>query len=291
MSDLAPDLALLETPASSPTRRWATLAQHGIADLWSRRRLIRYMVGAEMKRTHADTVIGQVWWILDPILQVIVYFLVFGIIFQRKTPDFLLFLLSGVLPWKWFGAAIGESMGSVVARQSLIRQVPFPKIVLPVSSSLAATVSFVIGLISLVLVYLLYLHRLTVWLVFLPYIALVQFVFTLALAIVLSAANAFYRDVSNVMQHVLRLWFYMSPILYTVDDLPKNPIIHFVFLLNPFTTILGAYHSVIWGTAEGPPTGPPDMVALTVVLAISSAALLVAIAAFKRVEPAFARIL
>ncbi len=291
MSDFAPDLALGETRRPGFARRWAQLAQRGVVDLWSRQRLIRYMVGAEMKRTHADTVIGQIWWILDPILQVVVYFLVFGIIFKRTTPDFLLFLLSGVLPWKWFSSAIGETMGSVVARQSLVRQVPFPKIVLPVSSTLASTVSFIIGLISLALVFLLYLHRLTFWILFLPYIALVQFVFTLSLAIVLSAANAFYRDVSNVMQHVLRLWFYVSPILYTVDDLPKSPTVHFLFMLNPFAVLLSAYHTVIWGTADGAAQGPPDLVALTVLLALSCVALLVAIAIFKRVEPAFARIL
>ena len=282
--------------ASQPTKprnrlRYVRLARRGIRDLVSRRRLIRYMVGADLKRTHADTIIGQLWWILDPILQICVYFLVFGLIFKRTTPDFLLFLLSGVLPWKWFSSAIGESMGSVVSQQSLIRQVPFPKLVLPVASTLAGTVSFVIGLISLAVIYPLYSDRLTIWLVFLPFVFLVQLVFSLALATVLSAANAFYRDVANVMQHVLRLWFYVSPILYTVDDLPKNPTVQFLFRLNPFTTLLSAYHDVIWGTATGPAQGPPDLLSLTILLIVSSVMLLVAISLFKRVEPAFARIL
>jgi ABC-type polysaccharide/polyol phosphate export permease len=284
------DLAALDAPRPWLGARYWRLAWAGVFDLWSRRRLIRYLVGAEMKRTHADTVIGQVWWILDPILQVGVYFIVFDLIFRRSTPDFLLFLLSGVLPWKWFSSAIGESMGSVVGRQSLIRQVPFPKIVLPTASTLAGTVSFVIGLISLAVVFLLYLHRLTFWILALPLIAAVQLVFTLALALALSAANAFYRDVANVMSHILRLWFYLSPILYTVDDLPKNPTARFLFSLNPFTTLLSAYHSVIWGTATEPGQAP-DFVALGILLAVSLVVLLVMISLFKRVEPAFARIL
>lgn len=284
-----PDLAVLD-PARPRGSSWFQLALAGLHDLSSRRRLIRYLVGADMKRTHADTVIGQLWWILDPILQVAVYFLVFDLIFKRSTPDFLLFLLSGVLPWKWFNSVIAESMGSVVGRQTLIRQVPFPKIVLPTASTIAGTVSFVIGLTSLAVVYLLYLHRLTPWILTLPLIALVQFVFSLGLALVLSATNAFYRDVSNVMGHVLRLWFYVSPILYTVDDLPKNPTMRFLYSLNPFTTLLSAYHDVIWGT----PTDPghaPDFVALGILLAVSLVLVLIAIAIFKRVEPSFARIL
>ncbi len=287
MPNPTPDVVLLDT---ARRRSWILLARDGLLDLASRRRLVRYLVGADLKRTHADTVIGQLWWILDPILQVAVYFVVFDLIFRRSTPDFLLFLLSGVLPWKWFGSVIGESMGSVVGRQSLIRQVPFPKLVLPTASTVAGTVSFVIGLTSLAVVYLLYLHRLTPWILTLPLVALVQFVFSLGLAIVLSAANAFYRDVANVMGHILRLWFYLSPILYTTDDLPKNPTIRFLFSLNPFTTLLSAYHDVIWGTATGPGRAP-DFVALGILLAASLALVVVAIAIFKRVEPSFARIL
>ncbi len=284
------DVAMLDSARPRTGVRFVLLVKAGLRDLVSRRRLIRYLVGADLKRTHADTVIGQLWWILDPILQVAVYYVVFDLIFRRSTPDFLLFLLSGVLPWKWFNSAVTDSMGSVVGRQPLIRQVPFPKIVLPTSSTIAGTVSFAIGLTSLAVVFLLYLHRLTFWILTLPLIALVQFVFSLALALLLSAANSFYRDVANVVGHILRLWFYVSPILYTTDDLPHNPTVRFLYSLNPFTTLLTAYHDVIWGT----PTGAghaPDFMALGVLLAVSLVLLMLAIALFKRVEPSFARIL
>lgn len=266
------------------------LARDGVTDIISRRRLIRYLVGADLKRTHADTIIGQLWWILDPILQVGVYYLVFDLIFKRKTPDFLLYLLAAVLPWKWFNTALNDAMSSVVSRQGLIRQIPFPKLVLPTSAALASTVSFAIGLVALALVYLLYLPRLTPWIAFLPVIAFVQLVFSLAIAISLAAANSFYRDVANVTGHILRLLFYMSPILYTVDELPSNPTIRFLFSLNPFTTLMTAYRAVIYGTATGP-SQAPDFVALGILLAISVVLLTCAIALFKRVEPALARIL
>jgi ABC-type polysaccharide/polyol phosphate export permease len=266
------------------------LLRAGIADLISRRRLIRYLVRADLKRTHADTIIGQLWWIVDPILQVGVYFLVFDLIFHRKTPDFLLYLLAAILPWKWFNSVLNNAMSSVVGRQGLIRQVPFPKLVLPTSATLAGTVSFTIGLSALVLVYPLYLGRLTPWVLLLPVVAFVQLVFSLAIAIALSAANSFYRDVSNVTGHVLRLLFYMSPILYTVDDLPTNPTARFLFSLNPFTTLMTAYRDIIWGTATGPGRAP-DFVGLGVLLAVSFVLLAIAIAIFKRVEPALARIL
>ncbi len=116
-----------------------------------------------------------------------------------------------ILPWKWFSTTLNEATLSVTGRQSLIRQVQFPKIVLPTSGVLAGTVSFGFGLIALGIVYLFYLDRLSLWVLCLPLIAAVQFVFTLAMGILFSSLNAFFRDIQNVMRHALRLWFYLSP--------------------------------------------------------------------------------
>ena len=274
-----------------PTKRHGAsgLAIEGMLELADRRRLIRYLVGADLKRTHADTVFGQLWWIFDPLLQMAVYVVLVTVIFQRQIPDYPLFLFAAILPWKWFATTLNDATQSVVNRQSLIRQIQFPKSVLPVAAVTAGTVSFAIGLIALALVYLFYLHRLTPWVLLIPLIAGVQYVFTLALGIALGAMNAFYRDVSNVLRHVVRLWFYLSPGLWTLygehaflrEDHPVRPLL----LLNPFTHLFEAYRSVTWRM------GPPDFAALGVLLLVSLGLLGVSVALFKRVEPAFARIL
>ena len=163
-----------------------------------RRRLTRYLVGAELKRTHADTAFGQIWWILDPILQMAVYFILFAVFLKTQIPDYPLFLFVAILPWKWFSTTLNEATLSITGRQSLIRQVQFPKIVLPTSGVIAGTVSFGFGLIALGIVYLFYLDRLSLWVLCLPLIAVVQFTFTLAMGILFSFLNAFFRDVQNV---------------------------------------------------------------------------------------------
>ena len=265
------------------------LAIQGLRELADRRRLIRYLVGADLKRTHVDTIFGQLWWIFDPLLQMAVYYVLVSVIFNRDTPDYALFLFAAVLPWKWFATTLNDATQSVVNRQSLIRQIQFPKVVLPVAAVTAGTVSFAIGLSALAIVYLFFLNRLTPWVVLIPVIAAVQYVFTLALGIVLGAMNAFYRDVSNVMRHVVRLWFYLSPGLWTMygeyalirEDHPVRPLL----LLNPFTHLFEAYRAVTWGMS------PPDWVGLAALLLVSLGLLVVAVGLFKRVEPAFARIL
>jgi len=265
------------------------LARQGLRELIDRRRLIRYLVGADLKRTHADTIFGQLWWVFDPLLQMAVYVVLVSVIFQRATPDYPLFLFAAVLPWKWFATTLNDATQSVVNRQSLIRQIQFPKIVLPMAAVSAGTVSFAIGLIALGIVYLFFLHRLTPWVLLIPVIAVVQYVFTLALGIALGALNTFYRDVGNVMRHIVRLWFYLSPGLWTLNGeyafIPQDHWARPILLLNPFAHLFEAYRAVTWGM------GPPDWLGLLGLLVVSVVLLGGSVALFKRVEPAFARIL
>jgi lipopolysaccharide transport system permease protein/teichoic acid transport system permease protein len=288
-------MAILSEPVAAaplpPTRRGTlTLTREGFRELLGRWRLVRYLVGADLKRTHADTVLGQAWWLLDPILQMLVYYFLFAVILQRSTPDFLLFLFAAILPWKWFSTTVNGAMGSIVGRQGLIRQVQFPKIVLPVASTFAETFSFAVGLIALAILFIPYNDRLSPWVLTIPLIAAVQLVFSLGVALVLAAANAFYRDVANVMSHLIRLLFYVSPALYALWEVP-NETLRNLMALNPLAVLLTAYRTVTWGTETVDHGTRPDFVALGILLLVSLGLVVLAVALFKRVEPAFARIL
>ncbi|HEY0442847.1 MAG TPA: ABC transporter permease [Candidatus Limnocylindrales bacterium] len=262
------------------------LSIQGFRDIAGRQRLIRYLVGADLKRTHADTAFGQLWWIFDPLLQMAVYVILVQVIFKRSTPDYPLFIFAAILPWKWFSTTLNDATTSVVNRQALIRQVQFPKVVLPVAAITAGTMSFLIGLIALGIVYLFYLGRLSPWVLLIPVIGVVQYVFTLALGVLLAGVNTFYRDVQNVLRHILRLWFYLSPALYSLPEATSggNPLRH-LLVLNPFGPLFESYRAVIYSKSA------PDWSGLLVVLIVSLVFLAVSLAFFKRVEPAFARIL
>jgi ABC-type polysaccharide/polyol phosphate export permease len=265
------------------------LILEGISELLGRYRLIRYMVSANMKRTHVDTVLGQIWWVLDPLLQMAIYVVLVEIIFNRGTPDYPLFIFAAILPWKWFAIAIGSSTGSITAREGLIRQVQFPKIVLPAAGVVSATVSFAISLVALALMYVMYTDRLSWWLLAIPIIAVVQFAFSLGLGFLLAALNTFYRDVQNLLGHVLRLWFYASPGLWSFQDHLTDSPLRPLLMLNPMAPILESYRSVIYGTTEGVHTGP-DFLGLAIVMLFSIGLILVGILLFKRMEPAFAKV-
>ena len=163
---------------------------------------------------------------------------------------------------------------------------------LPLASSFAAVVNFTFGLIPLTtLIVLLYPDRLKATILLIPVIGVVQFCFNLAMAIGLASLNVFFRDIGNVARHAMRLWFYLSPGLYALDELRRNtadlpiPLITHMLLWNPFATLFTAYRAVIF---DG--TGP-DWAGLGALLVASLILLALATLLFKRTEPAFAKVL
>ena len=275
-----------------------TLLRQGITDILSRRRLIRYLTAADMKKRGSDTILGNLWWILDPLLQLVVYVIFVSIIRGNSAPDYPLFIFAAIVPWKWFASVVQDASTSVQRAGLLIRQIAFPKIVLPVSTASAGVVGFVWGLVPLGGLMLVYHDRISLMLVWFPVIAAVQFVFTLAVAVLVSAANVFFRDLGNALGHALRLWWFLSPGLYSLQNLENTGFVkshHIVGTLaglNPFAVLFEAYRAVLYGSADGTgPPHPPDVVALFYLLLGSLVFLAVCITLFKRVEPEFAKVL
>jgi ABC-type polysaccharide/polyol phosphate export permease len=293
-------------PAAVPLRHASdgdsplALLRQGISDIFSRRRLIRYLVQADMKKRGSNTFLGNVWWVLDPLLQMTVYVILVAIIGRGlNRPDYPLFIFAAILPWKWYQSVVNDATNAVVNKDKLIRQIAFPKLVLPVSAATAGVVGFAWGMVPLGLLMLFFHERVQpLMLVWIPIIAVVQFAFTMASAILVSAANVFFRDLGNAIGHALRLWWFLSPGLYSLQNVrdigvvQDNPIIGTLAGFNPFAVLFEAYRGVIYGGPDGvSPPHPPDVVSLLFLLGGSLAFLAVAVVLFKRVEPEFAKVL
>jgi len=272
------------------------LLGEAIEDIRSRRRLVRYLVQADIKKKGADTFLGNLWWIMDPLLQMGVYVVFVSLILDVKTPDYPLFILAAILPWKWFTSSLGDSAQSVVSQEKLIKQIQFPKLVLPVAATTAGVVGFLFGLIPLGGIMLLYADRISPFLLLVPVIAFVQYVFTVGMALLVSAINVFFRDLGNVLRHLLRLWFYLSPALYSMAILDasatfqENPLLRTLAHANPFAVLFEAYRAVIYGQPTSPPHAP-DWIALFLLLVASVGLVAVATIVFKRLEPTYAKVL
>jgi ABC-type polysaccharide/polyol phosphate export permease len=275
------------------------LLRQAIDDVISRRRLIGYLVNAERKKRGSNTLLGNLWWVLDPLLQMLVYVVFITIVAQRKTPDYPLFIFAAILPYKWYTSTVTDAIQTVVRQERLIRQIAFPKLVLPISVATADVVGFLWGIIPLLGIMLFYQDhgRLTPLVLLLPIIAVVQYVFTLASAVLVAAANVFFRDLGNVIGHLMRLWWFLSPGLYSLDNLKdvalfkEHPNLIAIAHLNPLGILFESYRAVIYGSGSGGPPHLPDFGALAGLLVFSILFLAVAAMFFKRVEPTFAKVL
>lgn len=266
------------------------LLREAVVEVAQRRRLIGYLVQADVRKKGADTLLGNLWWVIDPLLQMAVYVVLVSVVFKRGVEDYPLFIFCAILPWKWFQTTVQDAITSVTGADRLIRQIQFPKLVLPVASAFAGIVNFAFGLIPLMaLILLLYRDRLSVTVLLIPLIGLVQFFFNLAIAVGLAAINVFYRDIGNLSRHALRLWFYLSPGLYAIEDLRTAtadiPVVHQLLLANPFAILFTAYRDVIYDQRL------PEWGGLVALLGASLVLLAATTLMFKRVEPSFAKVL
>jgi ABC-type polysaccharide/polyol phosphate export permease len=265
-----------------------SLVWEGLRETWTHRRLTRYLVRADLKKHGSDTLLGNVWWVLDPLLQMVVYVVLVQVIFAVKIEDYPLFVFAAILPWKWFSSAVSDGIVSVTSRDRIIKQVKFPKIVLPVAATVGGIANFAFGMIPLVLLaFLFYRDRLTAYYLLIPAVAVVQFVFSLAMAVLVAGVNVFFRDIANVARHVLRLWFYLSPALYTFDSVAHraNGWVGTIEMLNPWTPLFESYRALIYNGTM------PNWVSLGILLIVSTVFLALATLFFKRVEPSFAKVL
>jgi len=299
------------------------LIRNAIFDVWSRRRLIGYMVRADIKKRGVNTVLGNVWWVLDPLITMLIYVLVMTIIFQRSTPDFPLFLLSAMVPFKWFTATIGSATGAVIGKEALIKQIMFPKIILPVTSALSQVVGFLFGMLVLFVVLLvLYTSHLTIQVVWVPLIAVVQFFFVLGFTFMVSAVTVFYRDVGILIGHFMRLLFWITPILWSFNAVAGRGValeesmadadkalglpigtLFSILHYNPIAILLESYRQCIYGRIGAitlddgrkeliwKPATHPDFMMLAIIFVSGVVFIVIGTIIFKRVEPAFAKLL
>ena len=191
-------------------------SRESVHDITSRRRLIRYLVQADLRKKGSNTLLGNIWWVLDPLLQMVVYVIFVSIIFDQYAAGLpALHLLPRSCPGSGSRAASTTRSPRSLARNGSSSRSSSRRSSCRWPRSCSGIVNFAFGLIPLAgLMILFFRDHITPWLLLIPVIAVVQFVFTLAVASSLSALNVFFRDIGNLVRHFLRLWFYLSPALY-----------------------------------------------------------------------------
>jgi ABC-2 type transport system permease protein len=229
-----------------------------VVDVWRYRELLGNLVRKELKVKYKNSALGFVWSLLNPILYLIVFWLVFDVVLGSGIPDFPVFLLAGLLPWNLFSTSLGSATSSIVDNASLVNKVRFPREILALAGIGAALVHFCLQ--AVVLVGALGVFGFAPAWEFLPVVALalvVLLVLGAALGIALAAVNVYLRDTQHLLELVLLAWFWVTPIVYQYQLLAgklggKSALL----LVNPMVPIVLVFQRGIWNhTVTGPTSG------------------------------------
>lgn len=265
-----------------------------LAELWRYRELLRNLVIRDLKVRYRNSALGILWSLGNPLLMMVVFTAVFTVMTPaHKIEKFPVFVLCGLLPWNLFSASVTGGIHSIVGGAPLVRKVYFPREVLPISVVLSNLVNFLVALPVLFAFMLLFRLPLTPWALFLPLVIVVQVVFTIGVGLTLSTVNVFYRDTQIIMEVVMLAWFFLTPIFYPIDILPRNLEVlglnidmwRWMYILNPMASLIATYRVILYGVGFGGAQPAFDFFARTTVTAFI--ALAIGAAVFHRYSRVF----
>jgi len=259
--------------------RWFDLR---LRDLWQYRELLLFLVWRDVKVRYKQTALGAAWAVLQPLLAMLVFTLVFGRLAKLPSDNipYPLFVYTALLPWQLFAFALTESSNSLVANQHLIRKVYFPRVIIPVSAVLVGLVDFTISLSVLGAMMIYYgVHPAATALLFIPFLLLAIFT-ALGIGLWLSALNIQYRDVKYVVPFLTQFWMFATPVAYSSKLVP--PQWRTLYGLNPMAGVVDGFRWAVLGT--GTASNAMILISIAVVLFV----LIGGLAYFRRMERTFA---
>lgn len=223
-----------------------------LRELWAARQILGNLVRKEVKVRYKSSVLGVAWSMLNPILYLAVFSLVFSIVLRNRLPFFPVYLLSGLLAWNLFSNTLGSAARSVVDNANLVTKVYFPREILPLASLGSAGVDFFTQ--ALVLVAFMSLFRYGVFglnLLLLPLAMFVLLVFTSAVAMFVAALNVRYRDTQHLLAVALLTWFWLTPVVYPSafvwQTLGRHAVFKMIYLANPMTDVVLGFQRAFYG--------------------------------------------
>ena len=216
-----------------------------LRELWQYRALLWNLTQRELKARYRGSGLGFLWTFLNPLLLMAVYALVFGVIQKSNIPHYTYFVFVGLLPWIWFSTSVGSGASTISDRRDLLTKVRFPAQVLPKTVVATNLVNFLLSLPLMVVLGALFGVWPNVHALAFPLVLFAQLVFTLAVTFIVSALNVRFRDLQHIIQNVLTLWFFVTPVLYIPNAVPE--VARRLYLIaNPMAVIINSYHGIFY---------------------------------------------
>jgi lipopolysaccharide transport system permease protein len=271
---------LAELVVIKPVKGWVPL---NLKDLWLYRELIYFLTWRDLKVRYKQSVLGVLWAILKPFLNMVIFAIIFGTL--AKVPSdgipYPIFSYTGLLPWGFFAAALEVSARSMLQSGGMVSKIYFPRIIVPLSSVLANLVDFLIASVILIGMMVYYQITPTINILWLPLFLLLAMITAIGVGLWFSALLVMYRDVNYLLPFITEIWKYISPVVYSVTLIPEKW--QWLYSINPMSGVIFGFRWALLGKPES-----IDLVSIAISSAIALIVFVSGLFFFRRMERVFA---
>ena len=254
-----------------------------VLNLWRHRALLRHLISRNVRMQYKQSILGYAWIILNPLTQLLTLAFIFSVVFPAQHTagvPYTLFLFVGLLPWVFFSNAVLGAAESIVGGATLVTAVYFPREILVVAAILVRFVDLLAGLVILLALIIYTGHPIGASAAWLPLLFLLHLIFISGLSLPLAALNLYFHDVRYLVGVIIYLWFFLTPILYPLSQVPEE--YREIYRINPNGRLIEAYRYALIENVS-PPLGSVAMIALLAVISLAVGYFL-----FKKMEGSFA---
>ncbi len=249
-------------------------------ELWNYRHLALKLAMSEFRLRYKNSILGFFWSLLEPLLMLVVLYVVFTNLMRVNVEHYQLFLLMGIISWNMFSRGTTMSLSSILGKPSLVQKVYFPREILVISSSITALLMTLLEFIVFGIFMLVFNVVPAITIVYFPLILFAEFLLTLGISFGLASMNVYYRDIQYIWAVILQAGFFAAPIIYPISIIPEKYI--WIIMSNPMTRIIDMLRgTVIYSTS-------PIFGDSIFILAATIVVLVVGYLIFLKLEPGFA---
>jgi ABC-2 type transport system permease protein len=216
----------------------------GLKELYNYREMLSNLVKKDLRTRYKGSILGFLWTFINPLFQLIVYTIVFSVILKSDIPKYYIHLFVALVPWLFFSTTLTSSAASIINSKDLIKKIYFPRLIIPMSVVNGAFMNMIFTMIVVFAALIFSGIGISKYVLFLPVIMILEYLLALGLAFIVSALNVYFRDLEHILGIITMIWMYVTPILYSIDIVPKGLLP--IFNLNPMTPIIAAFRSILY---------------------------------------------
>ena len=252
-----------------------------IKEIYAYREMIFSMVQKDLRGRYKGSFLGFLWTFINPLLQLLVYNLVFSIILRSGVDKYYLFLFVALIPWIFFSSAITGGSVSVIAQKDLVKKIYFPNEVIPISYVTSCFVNMLLGFVVVIGVVIYSgVHISPLALLCLPVVMIVEYFLALGIAMITSAVTDYFRDLEHILTIIAMAWMYITPVVYDIEICPTE--YRWIMHINPMTSVIIAFRDILYYGRV------PEMMTLLEAVVLGVVFLLIGCLVFRKLKRRFA---